>query len=745
MAISHRLILDIEINVTDIRTQIETSVVRPIFDSVRPNGHRDQSLPEVVFSNRRDRAYARVLDALFSRGAAKVPKDLRTRLESMIETWSTQAFDDAFQPIQEFEIQCARERDLVLAEQSGDPRRVLDVLESDYRRRVADRFGCIELRGIQLNHRVILDLDQVYVPLHFEDWRLATTDSEGHIVLSTERMSISEIVTKNVLILLIGSPGSGKSTLLSLLASSCAVGDHGLSWPNRALPFVITVRELKDAELSPQWFAAQLEVPPDLVLAALSQERAVLLVDGLDEAPEDLRKQLVAALARFTRDHPRTPVIVTSRPAGTPGEIETCLPGFRGFRLADLTDSDVNQFIDKWCLAAERSARSNSSDASRHGTAAAADLKSRIARSRPVQRIAVNPLLTTILCVVHRFLARTIPEHRVTLYEKCTDALLYEWDRAKFPKNAAVGNLDADQKRALLRGIASGLHEKHEAEIPESEVVRHFAEMLPEMGEPQEDALRIVREIRDRSGLLVERRPGVFAFSHLTFQEYLTALDYANRSEQLLAHLDDRWWHEVIALAAGVPGCDSGHIIRALLRKKDRESVVIAAKCIETAINVPLDLRTKVENALERILPPQNNDDVIRLLEIGRTVAPILARGLAGYDLGGSVNSLDFFRLFQYEPVIPLLIQLVADTRMVDFVFDDLRRYHPTVGDWSLFVLRTMASTSDSAKRALVLALASRPSDRFVLQVLKPWEVLGDDFKPSPPGKHSPKPAKSTV
>jgi energy-coupling factor transporter ATP-binding protein EcfA2 len=714
------LILDIEIDVTDIRTKIESTVVRPIFDSVRPNGSRDQSLPEVVFSNRKNRAYARVVDALFSRGAPTVPEDLRTRLESMIETWSTQAFDDTFRPIQEFEIQCARERDLVAAEQSGDSRRVLDVLETEYRRRVIDRFSSVE----------------VYVQPYFEQLRPFEL---------SRRMPISDIVQENARLLLIGPPGSGKSTLLSSLANGCAVRNHGLSWPDSALPFVTIVRELKDAELSPQWFAAQLEAPPEVVSAALSQERAVLLVDGLDEAPEDLRKQLVAGLARFTEEYPNTPVIVTSRPAGSHGEIESCLPGFQGFRLADLTDSEVDQFIDGWCLAAERSAQPNSSEARKQAIAAAADLKSRIARSRPVQRIAVNPLLTTILCVVHRFLGRTIPEHRVTLYQKCTEALLYEWDRAKFPKDAAVGNLDANQKRVLLSGIACALHEAHEAEISESDVVRHFASMLPQMGKLQEDALRIVREIRDRSGLLVERRHGVFAFSHLTFQEYLTALDYASRSEQLLEHLDDPWWHEVIALAAGVPGCDPGDVIRALLRKKDRESVVVAAKCVETAINVPLDLRTKVDNALEGILPPKDWDDVIGLLEIGRTVAPILARGLAGYHLSGMVYSLDFFRLFEYEPVIPLLIQRVADTRIANFVFENLRGYHPTVGDWSLFVLRSMARTSDGAKRALLLTLARRPSDRFVHEILKPWEVLGDDFKPLPPGKHSPKRAKSTV
>ncbi|HXB67409.1 MAG TPA: NACHT domain-containing protein [Candidatus Acidoferrales bacterium] len=729
---------------TDIKSKLDTTVVRPIFDSVHPNGRRDQSLPEVVFDNRRSRAYLRVLDALTSRGAPTVPKGLRTRLESMIETWSTQAFDDAFQPIQEFEIQCARERDLVVAEQSGDPRRVLEVRESEYRRRVAARFGFIELRGIQLNHRVILDLDQVYVPLHFEKLGNRTKDGKRQIVLSKSpsRVPIAEIIEENARILLIGSPGSGKSTLLSFLASRCAVGRHGLSWPDRALPFVITVRELKDAELSPKWLAAQLEIAPDLVSAALSQERAVLLVDGLDEAPNELRQQLVAALAEFTKDHPKTPVIVTSRPAGAPGEIESCLPGFQGFRLADLTNDEVSEFIDRWCLAAERSARPDSSEAEKQASAAAADLKSRIKRSRPVQRIAVNPLLTTILCVVHRFLGRTIPEHRVTLYEKCTDALLYEWDRAKFPKDAAVGNLDANQKRALLRGVASALHENHEAEIPESEVVRHFAAMLPQMGKPQEDALRIVREIRDRTGVLVERRPGVFAFSHLTFQEYLTALDYASRSEQLLEHLDDPWWHEVIALAVGIPGCDPVRIISALVRKEeDRDAVILAAKCLETAIHIPLDLRKDVEDGLEGILPPQDWEFAERLREIGLTVAPILARGLLNYNAIGKVNSLVFFNGFEYEPAIPLVVQLALDTEPSPIGIDN---YFPTLGEFAIFMLSDMSKTSESAKRALASVLSKPQSEEF-LQILDLGEILGDDFKPSRPGKRSSKRAKSTV
>jgi hypothetical protein len=741
--------------VQDIRAQLEATAVRPIFDSIRQNGHRDQSLPDVVLENRKNRAYSRVLDALSSRGAATIPTGLRASLESMIETWSSQAFDDGFQPIQEFEIQCARARDLVVAEQSGNPQKVLEVREMEYRRRVVDRFGSIELRGIQLNHRVILDLKEVYVPLHIEEVAPVATDGDDQVrfFLTLGRKPIAEILNEGSRIFLIGAPGSGKSTLVSFLASHCAVGTHGLSWPERPLPFVITVRELKDAAIGPDWLASQLGVASDVVAAALSEKRAVLLIDGLDEAPEELRDQLTTALVQFTSNYPAMPVVVTSRPTGAPGDVELCLPGFKAFRLADLTNVEVSTFIDKWCLAAERSARPNSSEAQQRAQqeaiAAAADLKSRIARSRPVERIAVNPLLTTILCVVHRFLGRTIPEHRVTLYEKCTDALLYEWDRAKFPKDAAVGNLDANQKRALLRGVASALHEKHEAEMPESEVVKHFAAMLPQMGQPQEDALRIVREIRDRSGLLVERRPGAFAFSHLTFQEYLTALDYASRPQELLAHADDPWWHEVIALAAGIPGCDAAEIIECFLKKANPEDIFMATKCLETAVSAPLDLRRKVEGELERVLLPRaiGSELTDRLPEIGLTVAPILARHLAHTrDVSAWETARRFFAPFVYEPVIPVLMQRASDTTQTRggnsaFRTEAGKNYCFNVGEFAVMVLHAMASASDRARAGLVSVLSK---EHFSEEFLDFWGLLGDDFKPSRRGKRAPKLAGNT-
>lgn len=142
------------------------SFVRSLFRRVEREFTPDASLPPVVVQNRLERAQGRINKALASSGLPKPTPELRARVESLVSQWAGRSFDDGFQPVEQLEIECARERDLMEAEASRDPERVFDVLEKRFRRHVIEQYGSIELRGIQVSHRVILDLDEVYVPLH---------------------------------------------------------------------------------------------------------------------------------------------------------------------------------------------------------------------------------------------------------------------------------------------------------------------------------------------------------------------------------------------------------------------------------------------------------------------------------------------------------------------------------------------------------------------------------------------------
>ncbi|MBI3681587.1 MAG: NACHT domain-containing protein [Acidobacteria bacterium] len=696
-----------------IRASIEREVIRPVF-APHLRKTKDASLPPVILANRRTRAMQRILEALVSRGSAKAPPKLIEEVNDLVRRWAAESFADSFAGVEEFEIRAADERDLVLAEESGDETKLLRILDQRYRERVRKEYGTIELRGVQTNHRVWLDLEQIYVPLRLK--RSPLLEEEGGFLPGEESVPAEEALEKHKRLLIVGAPGSGKSTLAGYFATRLAAGTP--------LPLVVTVRAINSISLTAPGLAKQLEVDERLVRHALEEQTCVLLVDGADEAPERLRAQLTSAIEGLARRHPEVQIVVTSRPAGSPGEVEKSFPGFEAFHLADFGSKDVERFVDKWCLAAETSVRSDRSQAERDARKAAEDLKVRIRKSRSVQRIVVNPLLATIVCVVHRFLGKFVPEHRAVLYEKCTDALLYEWDRAKFHEGAAIGELDARQKRTLLMGVARALHESHEAEIAEKDVIRHFRKTLPAIGKSSLDAKALVTQIRDRSGLLVERRPGFFTFSHLTFQEYLTALDMVARREWagLASHYDNRWWHEVIALAAGAEGSDAGAIVTKLLAKQDPAAVILAATCLETAIQVPLKLRQRVENEIGKLIPPRDHKTVRMLVNVGDVAAPLLMKTLPTSE--GRARSLILLALLDidYEPAIPAIAACVPDESPSHF-------RNLTIGEFAATILGVKGSLYSTVARA---AIADALQARMVKKAL-------------PAGKRRSRPVRSTA
>ena len=74
------------------------------------------------------------------------------------------------------------------------------------------------------------------------------------------------------------------------------------------------------------------------------------------------------------------------------------------------------------------------------------------------------------------------------------------------------------------------------------------------------DGRMVLREIELQHGIFIERQEDTYSFSHLTFQEYLTALhiieNEINLKDLVSKYLCDRRWREVFLILAGLRRAD---------------------------------------------------------------------------------------------------------------------------------------------------------------------------------------------
>ena len=175
------------------------------------------------------------------------------------------------------------------------------------------------------------------------------------------------------------------------------------------------------------------------------------------------------------------------------------------------------------------------------------------------KELARNPLLLTLLCMVYDR-SQNFPRNRADLYERALNIFLEEWAAEKrVRRNASVNQyLDIADEKRMLSEIAAKNFETNRLFFDENELIAQ----IQEFGEgnantpPTFNASKILETILVDQGLFVERVSNFYSFSHLTFQEYLTAnyIVRDTRSIRGLAkkHLHKDQWREVFLLTSGL-------------------------------------------------------------------------------------------------------------------------------------------------------------------------------------------------
>jgi hypothetical protein len=196
---------------------------------------------------------------------------------------------------------------------------------------------------------------------------------------------------------------------------------------------------------------------------------------------------------------------------------------------------------------------------------------------------------------VNYFEGGQLPKDRAVLYRLCVEGLLHNWDQ----RRGILSEFGFDEKLRVTRELALEMQVNDRAEYEEHGVREVFTRVLG----GEERAVSLLEHIRYRSGLLLERRPAVFAFAHLTFQEYLAAraVYEGNRSgihiEQLILERADPRWREVIPLYCGVSPAAAARKVIETLADRDEVSGALVGEayfCSGPQLAQDAELRQKV-------------------------------------------------------------------------------------------------------------------------------------------------------
>jgi len=540
-----------------------------------------------------------------------------------------------------------------------------------YLSHVIGRNRYLQLQGIRSGGRLVnIELDHIYITLKAtrvrtlaaeeawlaEERQFAPGERQrpyGEPRTETVTIKVEEALAEHKRFVVLGDPGSGKTTLLRYLAL-CYARDRAenlttvrdrLGLPESGyLPILLPLRNLgaylktnypvEDGTeghgrllefLRAYLQGERIEVPDDFFDADLNAGRTVILMDGMDEVGDfELRRRVARLIEAFAAAYPNCRTVVTSRIVGYTGAARLG-EDFATTTIRDFTLADVEQFLTHWHRLVAVGQMGPGESAENFAALQTQHLMEAIRSNPRVRELAINPLMLTVIALVHRDRVK-LPERRAELYAEAVDVLLGKWDEARGVEDIHIlddRHFDITDRRLLLQSIALTMHEASRKEIETDDLLVHlkaaFASKTADARAAEQAAERFLTVVKERTGLLVEAGQGVYRFSHLTFQEYLVAVEVAEREDFVaytLARTADPFWREVILLEAGYLSTKNRakptRFIQAIVNSPTEpelfHNIVLAGECIrdvgparvegELATTLPRQLQRELEKPL---------------------------------------------------------------------------------------------------------------------------------------------------
>lgn len=363
-----------------------------------------------------------------------------------------------------------------------------------------------------------------------------------------------DVLKKHHKVMVLGKPGSGKTTLLRSLAVLCIKEESQWQELQSYVPIFISLRNFaedihfeKEFDLFKRmrreiqsWNVEKLQD----IQTLLDESRVFLLLDGLDEVPDQEWDTVVRQIRLFCESNYKNRIIVSCRTQQLKYRFDSTLIDVE---IDDFNLKQVKRFALNWFKIA------NGKDQAFLQTE---HLMQQLASNKAIADLVVTPILLNLVCKVVSQGQGELPQKKTNLYKNGIRHLLIERDDVNNVERKNLSGLTIEQKEDLLSGIAYSLFEQNDY-LPTQETL---AKLISEkLDIPEFNSEKIMRSFESEHGLLIERFEKLWSFSHLTFHEYFVAREIIivqASSDQILrtliGRITEKRWREVFVMAVEI-------------------------------------------------------------------------------------------------------------------------------------------------------------------------------------------------